>query len=204
MRSQLVSLRSDLDLVAAIKEELERQEGELQRKIEISNMKLELLTGQKQLPEMDKTVGVLNVLAKKKGFGALLTNIRNAKTEQTKLPAVKPATPKPDFESPRNVSELITEFHKLPKIYPKKPKKQKPEVTTVLMAQYEERQRKRELAMNHGTRSRIKRAQYHCQSLTGLYVPTTAPQKKLQRTTSLATLPQDIRARKPMRRAMTH
>lgn len=183
---------------------MERREKDLQRQIDISNTKLELLTGQKQLPEVNKAVGVVNIIGKQKGFGAILKNIRKTKAEPTKLPVVKPKTPKPDFDSPRNVSELITEFKKLPKLYPTKPQMKQPEKTDVLIQQYEERRKEREQAMSYGTRSRIKRAQFHCNSLTGLYVQSTNPQKPLQRKTSMINLPQQVNENKPMRRAMTH
>ena len=67
--------------------------------------------------------------------------------------------------------ELIEEFHKLPKLYPIKPKMKKPEMTQVLLNKYEDRKKHREAAMNYGTRTRIKRAQFHCDSLAGVYLP---------------------------------
>ena len=187
-----------------IKNSLERREQELIGESDVSSMRLQLLTGQKQLPEVNKAVGVINIIGKRKGFGAILTNIRKAKTDEAKFPTVESPTPKPDFESPRNISELIAEFQKLPKLYPTKPQKKRPETTTLLMQQYDNRQKERQLAMNHGTRARIKRAEFHCNSLTGLYVPTKSSQKTLLRKTSTVSLPQEAQIARTMRRAVTH
>ena len=77
---------------------------------------------------------------------------------------------KPNYNRAQNICELIQEFHKLPKIYPTKPKKKKPAKTAMMLEQYAQRKKERENAMNHGTRTRIKRAEHHCDSLKGLYI----------------------------------
>jgi len=153
--------------LSAIIEQLNKLEMQVQKEIAANDRKMELLTGQCTQPEIIKATNVVNIIGKKKGFGAILANIRQAKQDKLSLPPVVRAA---NLDGAANLCELIDEFYKLPRIYPSKPKKRKPAVTDISTAQYEERKKRRELAMQYGTRSRVKRVQHLCTSLTDIYL----------------------------------
>lgn len=160
------------DRLAAI----QQKEEQLVEQIEHCDIKLEWITGQRQQPQIGpSTLGVINLMSKDKGFKSILNNIRVKKANRVKLPELPKEPEKPDFTRVQNLGELIDEFHKFPKIYDSKPPVKKPEKTQIFMEEYEERKKRRELAMNHATRSRIRRAQFYCNSLTNLYVDPASP-----------------------------
>jgi len=64
------------------------KEKNLQQAIELHEVKLEWLTGQRRQQEVNKATGVINIMGKSKGFGAMLNNIRMRKKEQSLIRCV--------------------------------------------------------------------------------------------------------------------
>jgi len=133
--------------------------------------KLEWIKPRENKPVIEKTIKVVNLLGgPNTGFGAKLKEIR-----ARNLPIItKPKTPTPP-PTPTDVCSWIEHFKSLPKIYPVKPQKVKPKMTTVMIAEYEERKRKRDMAMRYSTRQRIKKANYHLTSLKDLFLDLSPP-----------------------------
>lgn len=157
---------------------LHEREDQLVEQIKLCNVKLEWITGQRERPKITNSLSIINVMSKDTGFKSILKNIRQRKADVVKLPEIPPEPVKPDFTQVHNIGELIEEFHKFPKIYDSKPTMKKPAKTKVFIKEYEERQQRRELAMNYGTRTRIRRAHYYCNSLTNLYMDPVSPRNR--------------------------
>ncbi|KAF6023817.1 hypothetical protein EB796_017870 [Bugula neritina] len=107
----------------------------------------------------------------------MLSKIREAKdipTHKAKEENDEEEKPAPDKpSSPNDISSLIEHFKTLPKIYPSKPKKKKPKPTVLMLEKYAAKKKKREQAMSYVTRRRIKRAEFHCDTLKDLFLSVT-------------------------------
>lgn len=107
--------------------------------------------------------------SKTQGFGGILHRIRAKKHPEPEADEEEAKEPEPP-RSPKDIIGLIDHFKTLPKLYPVKPKKKKPKQTQVMMEKYQERKKEREKAMSYGTRRRLKRVEFHCESLKDLFL----------------------------------
>lgn len=131
---------------------------------------MEWLEEPKKKNSVQASLNIVELIkSKNQGFGGILHKIRTkkeaakAEDSEEEKEAVKP-------QSPKDICSLIDHFKTLPKIYPTKPKKRKPKPTALMMAKYEERKKEREKAMSYVTRRRLRRAEFHCDTLKELYL----------------------------------
>lgn len=130
--------------------------------------KLDWLELPKKQPAVQKSLDVLDIITSKKtGFGGMLSKIRAKKQEPKKVEEEKEPSPP---SSPKDICSLIEHFKTLPKVYPTKPKKRKPKPTVMMIEKYAERKKEREKAMSYVTRRRLRRVEFHCDTLKELFL----------------------------------
>lgn len=122
-------------------------------------------------PAMKHSMAVMDILTSKtQGFGGILSKIRARKHPQPSDSSDSTSEEKAPPTSPKDIISLIDHFKRLPKIYPVKPKKKKPKKSQAMIEKYTERKKEREMAMTYGTRRRIRRVDYHCDSLKDIFL----------------------------------
>lgn len=123
-------------------------------------------------PAVNRAMNVMDVIGNSnRGFKGILTKIRAKKQGLPHIGEKPESEGKPQKPgSPKDVCDLIDHFLTLPKIYPVKPKKAKPRVTSVMMEKYKERKKQREMAMSYGTRTRLKRVDHHSDTLKNVFL----------------------------------
>ena len=124
----------------------------------------------KKKPTVQQSINVVDIITnKKQGFGAMLHKIRAKKHTPNVSDDEESERAETPPKSPQDICGLIDHFKTLPKIYPKKPKKLKPK-PELMMEKYAERKKEREKAMRYVTRRRIRRVEFHCNTLEELFL----------------------------------
>ncbi|XP_067943278.1 uncharacterized protein [Watersipora subatra] len=139
---------------------LRQRIGLVRDKLEWSELPKKKATVEHSLKVMDLLTG------KNQGFGKVLHKIREKKEEEKAIEETEKQAP----QSPKDIGALIDHFKTLPKIYPSKPKKRRPKPTERMIEKYTERKKERDKAMTYVTRKRLRRVEFHFETIKELFL----------------------------------